>query len=65
MGVIELNVIVKVLRAIAENAPDDCSDVLDQIAEKFVRDVKDLGLEKAILKWYGIEDEQEVIIESP
>jgi hypothetical protein len=63
--VIELNVIVKVLRAVAENVPEDCSDVLNQVAEKFIKDAMDLGLEKAIRKWYGIEDEQEVVIETP
>ena len=47
----------------AEHVPEDCREILLKVAEKFARDAMALGLDKALAKWYGIEDDIDVLIE--
>ncbi|MCI4456326.1 MAG: hypothetical protein JHC23_06385 [Sulfolobus sp.] len=59
----ELTISMKVVKALAEHVPEDCREILLKVAEKFARDAMALGLDKALAKWYGIEDDIDVLIE--
>ncbi|BDB98785.1 hypothetical protein [Saccharolobus caldissimus] len=61
----EIELVKKIFLIIEENAPDDCRDlVIKKLKEKIIKDIKDLGIEKAIGKWMseGEEDEEIVIV---
>ncbi|MDT7862563.1 MAG: hypothetical protein RRA45_10175 [Saccharolobus sp.] len=61
----EIELVKKIFLIIEENSPDDCRDlIIKKLKEKIIKDIKDLGIEKAIGKWMseGEEDEEIVIV---
>ena len=61
----EIELVKKIFLIIEENSPDDCRDlIIKKLKENIIKDIKDLGIEKAIGKWMseGEEDEEIVIV---
>ncbi|AGE71194.1 hypothetical protein [Sulfolobus acidocaldarius] len=60
----EMTKIVKrVLMIVKDNLPTDCEELLNKMEKKFLRDIRDLGTEKAFEKWYkDFNDEEDVEI---
>lgn len=59
----EIELVKKIFLIIEENTPDDCRDlVIKKLKEKIIKDIKDLGIEKAIGKWMSEDEEDEEIV---
>ncbi|QIW24024.1 hypothetical protein EWF20_07600 [Sulfolobus sp. S-194] len=50
-----------VFQVIEENVPIDCEDLIADLRKKFMKDVRDLGLEKALQKWLKSDNDVEII----
>lgn len=59
----EIELVKKIFLIIEESVPDDCRDlVIKKLKEKIIKDIKDLGIEKAIGKWMSESEEDEEIV---
>lgn len=50
-----------VFQLIEENIPIDCEDIIRDLRKKFMRDLRDLGLEGALQKWLKSDNDIEII----
>jgi len=60
----EINKIRLIIESLKDRLPSDCSYLIDQVFKEFLKDVRRIGLERAIKKWYNgeiFEEEVEVI----
>ena len=58
----EVKLVKDLFLMIEESVPEDCRDlIIKRLKESFMKEVKNLGVEKAIKKWLN-EDEEEAII---
>lgn len=55
------NLINIVFQVIEENVPIDCEDLIADLRRKFMKDVRDLGLEGALQKWLNSDSDVEII----
>jgi len=55
------NLINIVFQVIEENVPIDCEDLIADLRRKFMKDVRDLGLEGALQKWLNSDNDVEII----
>ncbi|BFI74333.1 hypothetical protein [Sulfurisphaera ohwakuensis] len=55
------NLINIVFQVIEENVPIDCEDLIADLRKKFMKDVRDLGLEGALQKWLNSDNDVEII----
>ncbi len=53
----DLKVVKAVLDVVKDSVPEDCRYIVEEISKKIMRDIRDKGLDKAIMEWYGLTEE--------
>lgn len=59
----EEKIVRMILSIIKENLPDDCSWLVDELERKLIKDIRDLGVEKALEKYYFDENDEKIKVE--